>query len=53
MTLLERFRFYKEINAAPLAYYFARYRHVAGSYTVPQFLVLAWIGGRGSADESK
>ena len=45
MTLLERFRFYRERNAAPLAYYFARKRHVNGAYRVPEFLVWAWIGG--------
>lgn len=46
MTLQQRFRFYCERNAAPLAYYFARVKHVAGAYAVPEFLVLAWVGGR-------
>lgn len=46
MTLQERFHFYRERNAAPLAYYFARQHHVAGSYGVPYFLVLyPWNGG--------
>lgn len=45
MSLLQRFAFYKERNAPPLAYYFARKHHVAGSYSVPEFLVVAWIGG--------
>jgi hypothetical protein len=45
MSLLQRFAFYKQINAAPLAYYFARRKHVAGAYSVPEFLTLAWIGG--------
>jgi hypothetical protein len=40
MTLIQRFHFYLERNAAPLAYYFARTKHVAGAYTVPEFLVL-------------
>jgi hypothetical protein len=44
MTLLQRFKFYKQRNAAPLAYYFARQKHAAGVYAVPYFLVL-WIGG--------
>lgn len=46
MTLEQRFQFYKLRNAAPLAYYFARVKHVAGVYAVPEFLVLAWVGGR-------
>lgn len=45
MSLLERFKFYKQRNAPPLAYYFARCKHVAGAYPVPEFLVVAWIGG--------
>lgn len=45
MTLLQRFRFYKERNASPLAYWLARHKYVAGAYTVPEFLVLLWIGG--------
>jgi hypothetical protein len=45
MTLLQRFNVYKQANAAPLAYYFARRKHVAGTYSVPEFLVVAWIGG--------
>lgn len=45
MTLMQRFTFYRERNASPLAYYFARRKHVAGSYVVPEFLVVVWIGG--------
>lgn len=45
MTLQQRFRFYKERNAAPLAYWMARNKHVAGEYAVPNFLTLLWIGG--------
>lgn len=37
LTLTQLFAFYKERNAAPLAYYFARRRHASG-YTVPEFL---------------
>ena len=44
MTLQQRFTFYRERNAAPLAYYFARKRHAAG-YRVPEFLCYLWIGG--------
>ena len=48
-TLQQRFAFYKEVNPAPLAYYFARRRHVGDSgYVVPEFLVL-WIGPVGGA----
>jgi len=43
MSLIQRFAFYKERNAAPLAYYFARSKHVAGSYAVPEFLVLHYM----------
>ncbi len=52
-SLLEvRFRFYKERNAAPLAYFFARQKHVAevgktdwrDDYKVPEFLVLTYMG---------
>ena len=39
ITLQERFKFYRERNAAPLAYYFARQKHAAG-YTAPSFLVV-------------
>ena len=54
MTLMQRFKFYKERNAAPLAYLFAREKHVAemgkndwrGDYKVPQFFVTLWVGGR-------
>lgn len=44
MTLQERFRFYAQVNPLALAYYFARKKHVAGAYIVPEFLVVAWIG---------
>ena len=37
MTLQQRFTFYRERNAAPLAYYFARRKHATG-YTVPDWL---------------
>ena len=43
MTLIQRFTFYRERNAAPLAYYFARKRYLAAAavdFTVPEFLVL-------------
>jgi hypothetical protein len=46
MTLLQRFRFYKQRNAPALAYYFARRKHVGDGYSVPEFLVVAWVGGR-------
>lgn len=58
MTLLERYRFFRERNAAPLAYYFARLYHTQlfcddrnprpQRYTVPTFLAV-WncTGGRG------
>lgn len=46
MSLLQRFTFYRERNESALAYYFARRAHVAGSYAVPEFLALAWIGGK-------
>lgn len=46
MTLQQRFRFYRERNASPLAYWLARHKHVDGAYTVPNFLSLLWIGGR-------
>ncbi len=48
MTLMQRFKFYRERNAAPLAYFFARKFHVATlcdrnsrpqPYIVPGFLV--------------
>ena len=39
-SLMDRFRFYRERNAAPLAYYFARKHHVAGEYAVPEWLVV-------------
>lgn len=45
MTLQQRFHFYLERNAPPLAYYFARKKHVDGAYSVPEFLILTWIGG--------
>ena len=49
MSLLQRFTFFRQRNAAPLAYYFARLYYVATfcdrnsrpqSYRVPSFLVL-------------
>jgi len=43
MTLLQRFHFYLERNAAPLAYYFARRKHVGNDYAVPEFLVLHYM----------
>lgn len=43
MTLQQRFKFYRERNAAPLAYYFARRKHAPG-YTVPEWLVLHYMG---------
>jgi len=54
MTLLERFTFYRQRNAAPLAYYFARKFHVETFcdrnsrpqlYHVPTFLVVANCDG--------
>lgn len=44
MTLQQRFKFYKERNSSPLAYYFARKIH-ARNYLVPEFLCYLWIGG--------
>lgn len=44
MTLAQRFAFYKQRNATPLAYYFARKRHAVG-YRVPESLAYLWIGG--------
>jgi hypothetical protein len=47
--LQQRFRFYKQVNSAPLAYYFARCKQAADSgYAVPYFLVL-WTGPVGGA----
>lgn len=55
MELAKRFAFYRERNAAPLAYYFARVHHVATfcdrnsrpqKYIVPTFLVLWNIDGQ-------
>ena len=46
MSLIQRFAFYKERNAAPLAYYFARRKHVGNDYAVPEFLVLHYMRAR-------
>ena len=45
MTLEQRFRFFRQRHAAPLAYYFARVRHADRAYALPEFLVFLWIGG--------
>ena len=48
MSLMQRFTFYRQRNAAPLAYYFARMHHVATHpqpYRVPTFLVVTGIDG--------
>lgn len=55
-TLLERFRFHRERDEAPMAYWIARRRHVAERYDltenpVPTFLTLLWIGGRRNGDD--
>lgn len=42
MTLLQRFKFYREINPPALAYHFAREKHVNGSYTVPKYMYM-WM----------
>lgn len=50
MTLQERFTFYRQRNAAPLAYFFARVHYVTTfcdrnsrpqQYVIPNFLVVA------------